>query len=89
MARFHITIKGQDPEAMRDLVRVHHISVYDHGIERDPSGVYTVHASAEQADIDRLTAAGYRVERGEALEQLGKQRQREVGKGDRYRRKGT
>lgn len=86
MPRYRITIKGKDREAMLDLVRVHKIQVYDHGINRDPSGVYTVHASAQPADIDRLKSAGYTVEQHEDVDKHGTSRQAEVGRGDRYRK---
>jgi hypothetical protein len=86
MPRYHISIKGHDREAMLDLVRVHNIPVYDHGVERSASGEYTVHASATPNDIANLKAAGYSVEKHEDVDARGKKRQAEVGKGDRYRR---
>jgi hypothetical protein len=86
MPRYHISIKSNDREAMLDLVRVHNIPVYDHGIERSESGEYTVHASAAPDDIAKLMSAGYRVRKHEDVDLRGKKRQAEVGKGDRYKR---
>jgi hypothetical protein len=86
MPRFRITIESPDREAMLDLVRVHKIPVYDHGVQRTSSGDYAVQASASAADIAKLKAAGYSVEKHEDIEARGKKRQKEVGKGDRYRR---
>jgi len=83
MARFRITITSEDREAMLDLVRKHKVQVSDHGSRSTPTG-YEVHAIAEAADIERLKKAGYRVQRHEDVDELGKQRQAEVGQGDRY-----
>lgn len=84
MARFRITVTSEDREAMLDLVRKHKIQVSDHGARSIPGG-YEVHAIAEAADIDRLEKAGYRVQRHEDIDVLGRQRQAEVGQGDRYK----
>jgi len=86
MRRYRISIKSHDREAMLDLVRVHQTSVYDHGAKRSPDGEYCVDASADAATIRRLRAAGYHVDQHEDLDKVGRARQREVGKGDRYRR---
>jgi|307.fasta_scaffold128369_2 hypothetical protein len=85
MPRYRISIKSHDREAMLDLVRVHKISVYDHGSRQSPSGEYSVDAAADAAQIRKLRAAGYLVDRHEDIDKVGRARQREVGKGDRYR----
>lgn len=85
MPRYRITIKSNDREAMLDLVRVHKISVYDHGSKQSPSGEYSVDATADTAEIRELRGAGYHVDRHEDVDKVGRARQREVGKGDRYR----
>jgi len=71
---------------MLDLVRKHKIQVFDHGIGHDDAVGYTVGALAEPADIQALEKAGYQVERHEDVDKQGKERQQEVGKGDRYKR---
>jgi hypothetical protein len=86
MPRFRITITGKDREAMLDLVRKHKIQVFDHGIRHDAATGYSVGALAEPADIERLKSVGYQIERHEDVDEEGKKRQQEVGKGDRYKR---
>ena len=83
--RYRISIRSQDREAMLDLVRTHGISVHDHGAKQDPSGEYSVDATADTAEIRALRAAGYHVDQYEDIDEVGRARQREVGQGDRYR----
>lgn len=52
--------------------------------EVNPDGSVTLPAYADEERIGRLRAAGYKVERGENVSALGRQRQAEVGKGDRF-----
>lgn len=85
MPRYRISIRSQDREAMLDLVRTHRISVHDHGAKQDPSGEYSVDATADTAEIRALRAAGYHVDQYEDIDEVGRARQREVGQGDRYR----
>ena len=89
MARYRITITGKDREAMLDLVRKHNLQVFDHGNRYSDSEGYTVGALAEPADIQVLEKAGYEIERHEDVDKQGKERQQEVGKGDRYKRPGS
>jgi hypothetical protein len=86
MPRYRITIRSKNREAMLDLVRVHKLQVYDHGVTRTDAAGYTVQATAQPADIQRLKAAGYHVEQHEDVDERGKARQQEVGEGDRYKR---
>jgi len=88
MPRFRITITSRDREAMLDLVRRHGIQVFDHGTRYNETVGYSVDASAEPTEIQQLRNAGYHVEQHEDVEERGKARQQEVGKGDRYRRPG-
>jgi carboxypeptidase T len=88
MARYRTTIRTKDREAMLDLVRKHKIQVFDHGNRYTAEEGYSVEAVLEPADIRKLESAGYRVERHEDVEKRGKARQKEVGRGDRYRRAG-
>jgi hypothetical protein len=85
MPRYRITITSKDREAMLDLVRKHKIQVFDHGNRYSESAGYSVDAAAEPADIQKLENAGYHVRRHEDVDKLGKARQQEVGRGDRYK----
>ncbi len=85
MPRYRITITSKDREAMLDLVRKHKIQVFDHGNRYSESVGFSVDAVAEPADIQKLENAGYHVERHEDVDELGKTRQQEVGRGDRYK----
>jgi hypothetical protein len=87
MPRYRVTISSLDREAMLDLVRQHHISVLDHGIRTGTLGGYQVDAIVEDADIHVLKSHGYAIEQHEDVDEAGKDRQREVGEGDRYRQR--
>ena len=86
MPRYRITITSKDREAMLDLVRKHKIQDFDHGSRSTESG-YSVGATAEPAQIQELRNAGYHIEQHEDVDKHGKARQKEVGKGDRYKRR--
>ena len=86
MPRFRITISGADDEAMADLVRIHKIRVSDHGIRHSEGTGYAVDAIVEPEEIQKLEDAGYRIERHEDVDEAGKERQKEVGQGNRYKR---
>jgi hypothetical protein len=86
MPRYRITVSGKDREAMLDLARKHKIQVFDHGIHYDDTVGYSVGALAEPADIQALEKAGYQIRRHEDVDKQGKERQQEVGEGDRYKR---
>jgi hypothetical protein len=88
MPRYRITISSKDREAMLDLVRKHKIPVDDHSTRSTASGLYSVDAILEPADIQKLDKAGYHVQRHEDVDETGKERQKEVGRGDRYKRPG-
>jgi hypothetical protein len=85
MARYRATIRTDDRQAMLDLVRTHKIQVFDHGNRYTPDEGYSVGAVLEPAEIRELERAGYRVERHEDVSKRGQARQKEVGRGDRYR----
>ena len=88
MAYYRATIRSTDREAMLDLVRKHKIQVFDHTARYADVEGWSVDAALEPADIRRLERAGYHVERHEDIAKLGKARQAEVGRGDRYRKPG-
>ena len=52
--------------------------------ERNPDGTATLLFYASEERIAELQAAGYKVERGENASELGRQRLKEVGQGDRF-----
>jgi carboxypeptidase T len=89
MPRYHITISGASDEAMLDLVRKYKIWVLDHGIRRVEGAGYLVEAIAEPAEIHLLETAGYRIQRHEDVDEVGKARQEEVGRGNRYKQPDT
>ncbi len=88
MPRYRTTITGKDREAMLDLVRQHKIEVFVHSARSTESGGYSVDAILEPADIQKLEKAGYDVQRHEDVDTTGKERQKEVGRGDRYKQPG-
>lgn len=85
MPTYRVTIFGKDYDAMADIVRRHGIFVFRQtvGALEGVQG-YMVDAMANADQIASLEASGYRVERHEDLEEVGKARQSEVGRGDRY-----
>lgn len=53
-------------------------------VELNPDGTATMIVYATEARIRELRAAGYAVEAGENVSALGRERQREVGRDDRF-----
>jgi hypothetical protein len=90
MPRYRITITSKDREAMLDLVRKYKLQVLDHGIrysEKDGHSVDAIVDAADLAQLDsKLAKATYHVERHEDIDELGKARQQEVGRGNRYKK---
>ena len=86
MPRYRITVSSKSGQAMTDLVRKYKVPVLDHGARRSREAGFIVHAIVEEADIQRLRDAGYIVEKHEDVDETGKARQKEVGRGDRYKK---
>jgi hypothetical protein len=84
MTRYRITISGPNREIMLDLIRKHKIEVFDHSINWSEQTGYIVDALAEPAEIQKLEAAGYVVQTHEDADARGRERQNEVGRGNRY-----
>ena len=84
MARYRVTISTADKEAALDLVRKHGVTVLDHGLRIREGALFSVDAIVDQADIGRLESLGYAVEQHEDIDKAGRERQREVGRGNRY-----
>ncbi len=85
MARFRLTISSKSGPAMADLVRKYHLDVLDHGMRRNAETGHSVDAIVEEAQIEELRTAGYTVIAHEDYDQTGKDRQKEVGRGNRYK----
>lgn len=83
MPNYHVTIYGPDDNAMADLVRKHRVTVVRQTLATHDEG-YTVTAIADQATINRLETAGYRVERHEDVDEAAKESLSEVGQGNRF-----
>jgi len=88
MPRYRTTISSRDRNAMLDLVRKHKIAILDHTAHSAESGDYGVDAILEPPEIQKLKKAGYHVTQHEDVDQTGKARQKEVGRGDRYKQAG-
>jgi hypothetical protein len=71
---------------MLDLVHKHKIKVLEHGKRHSDAVGYSVDAVVDAADVQKLKKAGYQVHQHEDVDEVGRERQKEVGRGDRYRR---
>jgi hypothetical protein len=69
---------------MADLVREHHLNVLHRTARHQGRQRYSVEAIVDDSLIPQLEKAGYKVERFEDVDELGRQRQQEIGQGDRY-----
>src|SRR5206468_8825805 len=80
---FHISVHGADREAMADLVRVHRVRVLPQTL--DESGAESrVDALADESTIQRLTDAGYRLERHEDVDEAAREDLQQIGQGNRF-----
>ena len=83
MTRYRITISGPTKEAMADLVRKHKIHVLRNTVRRKDTN-YVVDAIAQPEEIQLLETAGYNIQRHENVDEVGKVRQKEIRKDNRY-----
>ena len=83
MAKFHITVHGANRAAMADIVRVHGVRVYGQTLKERADG-YVVEGVGDDSAIERLSEAGYRVERHEDLDEAAKASLGQVGRGNRF-----
>lgn len=83
MPTFHITVRGADREAMADLVRVHDVRVLPQTLDQ-AAPEPRVDALADESTIQRLTDAGYRVERHEDVDGAAPEDLDQVGQGNRF-----
>jgi carboxypeptidase T len=84
MTRYRITINGLNRAAMADLIRKDGIEVSDHGVRFAPDVGFTVTAFATLRQIEELQREGYPVVQHEDADEVGKARQSEIGRGNRY-----
>lgn len=83
MPHYHVTIYGADRAAMADLVRTHEVTVVRQTLAQHDEG-YTVSAIADQATINRLDTAGYRIERHEDVDEVARTSVKQVGQDNRF-----
>jgi len=72
------TVYGKDYDSMADLVRKHHVKLASHDAKSVPQGGYRVDILAEDEEVAKLAAAGYRAERRADPEVGGRARQAEL-----------
>src|SRR3954467_14525018 len=81
MPTFHITVRGGDPEALADLVRVHGLRVLPQTLD-EAGPEPQVDAMADEPTIRRLADAGYRVERHEDVDEAAQEDLQQGGQGN-------
>ncbi|HWQ47740.1 MAG TPA: hypothetical protein VN414_02115 [Methanosarcina sp.] len=86
MTRYRVTISGPTSEAMADLVRKYKIDILGSTVRHSKDTGHAVDAIAQPNEIEMLEAAGYKIQRHEDVDEVGKARQKEVGMGNRYRK---
>jgi hypothetical protein len=85
MPRYRVTITNPSTEAMADLIRKYKLHVIDHSVRQDKDTAHHhVDAIVQPDEIQLLEDKGYHVERHEDVDEIGRARQMEVGKGNRY-----
>jgi hypothetical protein len=89
MPRYRISITNPSTEAMADLVRKYKLHIIDHSARHQKDTGHHVDAIAQPNEIQQLEADGYLVERHEDVDEIGKARQMEVGRGNRYKETGV
>jgi hypothetical protein len=83
MATFHITVHGSDRGAMADLVRTHRLRVFPQTLD-EGGPEPRVDAMADDAMIQSLRQAGYRVERHEDVDETAQEDLGQIGQGNRF-----
>ncbi len=86
MPRHRVTISSPDREAMLDLVRKYKIQVLDHGQKSGAEG-YSVDAILDASEFANFQSKPYRLTRHEDVDEVGRERQKQVGVGNRYARR--
>jgi hypothetical protein len=83
-----VTVVGEDPVKMAELVTEHGIGVLRQTLREVPQG-HAVAAIATPEEIRRLVKAGYIVERHEDVDKAAKATLKDVGRGNRYLARGV
>jgi len=84
MTRYHVTISGHNRDMMLDLVRKHKINIFGNSVEKTTEEGYDVDGLVEDQDIKTLEKEGYKVRINHDIDEVGKKRQQEIGKQNRY-----
>jgi murein tripeptide amidase MpaA len=83
VTNYHITVYGADRAGMADIVRRHDVRVYAQTLKAEGTG-FRVDGVGDDAAINRLSEAGYRVERHEDLDEAAQESLADVGTGNRF-----
>jgi hypothetical protein len=79
-----IALRAPDRETLAKLVKEHRLDIGGGGPRRLPDGVVTMDAYVPQELLEKLKKSKATFEIIEDLTEVGKQRRKEVGKGDRF-----
>jgi hypothetical protein len=79
-----IALRAPDREALEKLVKEHQLDIGGGGAKRLPDGTISMEAYVPQELLDRLKRSKASFEIIEDATEVGRQRQKEVGKGDRF-----
>ena len=81
--KYHVLLHAKDDQAVAGLLHDHRLDI---GLMRRDRKTKQVELTLflTQAEIDGLRGAGYDLEVRDNLSEIGRQRQKEVGKGDRF-----
>jgi hypothetical protein len=79
-----IVLRAPDRETLAKLVKEHRLDVGGGGARRLPDGTVTMEAYVNKEVLEGLTRDKQAFEIIEDLTEVGKQRRKEVGKGDRF-----
>lgn len=81
---FRIKISTKNLDVLTSFLRENPIDMHETGPRREKDGLISVEAYVSDVVINRLERAGLDVEVFEDMTELGKRRQSEVGKEDRF-----
>lgn len=83
---FRVSLQAPDRAALARVVRELGLDIDHQHPEKREDDVKEIRITAflSQPQIDELTGRGWQLRIGENLSELGRERQKEVGKGDRF-----
>ena len=79
-----IALRAPDRETLAELVKVYQLDIGGGGPRRLPDGTISMEAYVPQEFLDRMKKGKVAFEIIEDATEVGRQRQKEVGKGDRF-----